>query len=189
LRSILALGIALILLLPADGKAAVKTFMLSWQDNSSDEDGFRIYRDGVLIGTIGADITTYSDSASGNEGQQFCYQVSAFNAAGESAKTDPVCGTIPFSTVPIAPSTIVALASDTSISLSWHDNSGNEEYFEIEFTRQKPPAMNLLRTGSNITSYLFTGLKKNTQYQIRLRAGNAAGVSPWSQSLAVITSR
>jgi hypothetical protein len=48
-----------LVLLPLSGGKSVK---ISWQDNSNNEAGFKIYRDGALIHTTIADITTFIDS-------------------------------------------------------------------------------------------------------------------------------
>ena len=65
---------------------------LSWQDNSDNEDGFRIYRSDTgaegtfsLIATVGADVETYSDT---DLGSTYYYRVRAFNAVGDSNYTE-----------------------------------------------------------------------------------------------------
>lgn len=68
------------------------TALLSWEDNSHDEEGFRIYKvigeDKTKIAEVGPNTTTYidKDAADGS-----CYVVTAFNAAGESQPTGLVC--------------------------------------------------------------------------------------------------
>jgi len=62
---------------------------LNWNDNSSNETGFKIERspDGTnftQIGTVGANVTTYADPGLPS-GQRFNYRVRAYNAAGNSA--------------------------------------------------------------------------------------------------------
>lgn len=67
---------------------------LTWDDNSADEEGFRVYRAEsmfapfVLIGTVPADTTSYVDE-DGRVGH--CYRVSAFNVSGESQPTNNGC--------------------------------------------------------------------------------------------------
>lgn len=55
---------------------------LQWLDNSNNEDGFNIYRDGNKIATVTN--TVYQD-AELKPGQTYQYIVKAFNSAGESA--------------------------------------------------------------------------------------------------------
>jgi len=74
---------------PADlaGKALSKSAAgLYWSDNSSNEDGFRIYRDGTAIATVGANRTNHEDTGLAM-GKTYKYVVRAFNAAGESGLT------------------------------------------------------------------------------------------------------
>ena len=55
---------------------------LRWLDRANNEDGYRVYRDGNLLATLGAGSTTYSDvaPASGN----YNYTVEAYNGSGDS---------------------------------------------------------------------------------------------------------
>ena len=74
---------------------------LSWVDNSTNEAGFNVYRrlgagQFERIASVGADGVTYVDPASAPGA---CYQVTAFNAIGESAPTNTAC----LDTVPNAP--------------------------------------------------------------------------------------
>ena len=70
---------------------------LSWQDASLNEQGFRVYRrrqiDGAetLLASVGANATTYQD-VSVLVSTVYCYRVSAYNAAGESPKSNEACG-------------------------------------------------------------------------------------------------
>jgi hypothetical protein len=56
---------------------------LQWLDNSSDEDGFIIYRDDILIDKIGANASTYQDTNL-EPNMTYKYTVKAYNQAGES---------------------------------------------------------------------------------------------------------
>jgi hypothetical protein len=62
---------------------------LNWTDNSNDEDGFRIYRDGSSVDTVGANTTSYTDTGL-SSGTTYTYEVAAYNASGESAKSNQV---------------------------------------------------------------------------------------------------
>lgn len=74
------------------GGCKANTARLSWEDNSHDEEGFRIYKitgaDKTKIAEVGPNTTTYidEDAADGS-----CYMVTAFNSAGESQPTALVC--------------------------------------------------------------------------------------------------
>ncbi|MDH5506081.1 MAG: fibronectin type III domain-containing protein [Anaerolineae bacterium] len=60
------------------------TVTLTWKDNASNESGFRIYRDGKLIGTVGANTTKFTDPDA-PAGLGYNYSVKAYNNAGESS--------------------------------------------------------------------------------------------------------
>ena len=82
---------------PADLTAAlagVQQINLSWTDNSSNETGFRVERVAgagafLEIGTVAADITTYSDTTV-QSGITYSYRVIAFNSSGDSLPSNTV---------------------------------------------------------------------------------------------------
>jgi len=79
---------------PAELNAA--QLNLTWTDNSTNEDGFKIERrttgSFVQIATVGPNITSYTDSNL-TAGSIYCYQVRAFNASGESSFSNNSCAT------------------------------------------------------------------------------------------------
>jgi hypothetical protein len=66
--------------------------LLQWSDRSNGELGFRIYRDGLIVGEVPANTTTYADYFTGSTTVTYSYRVSSYNAAGEA-----LGGTISFS--------------------------------------------------------------------------------------------
>lgn len=58
--------------------------LLMWSDNSSNESGFEIERDGVFIASVSAGTTSYADSGVVNY-VPYVYRVRAYNSAGASA--------------------------------------------------------------------------------------------------------
>jgi hypothetical protein len=73
---------------------------LTWTNNSTNEDGFKIERATGTTGTFaqiaitGANATSYSDSGLA-DATTYCYRVRAFNTAGDSAYSNVACGTTP----------------------------------------------------------------------------------------------
>ena len=57
---------------------------LGWADMAGNETSYRVYRDGNLIATLGANATTYTDSPPGSG--PYVYGVEASNAAGASSR-------------------------------------------------------------------------------------------------------
>ena len=87
------------LCLLAVSPALAAQLTLTWTDNAADELGFRIERrlspSGPYseITTVGPNVTTYADTTV-TAGQAYCYQVRAFNAAGNSGFSNEACGTV-----------------------------------------------------------------------------------------------
>lgn len=76
---------------------------LSWTDNASNEDGFRVYRGlnkgplTLLIEIIGANVQTFTDKTLVQDpmvDNAYCFDVSAFNTAGESLHSNQACKTV-----------------------------------------------------------------------------------------------
>ncbi len=57
---------------------------LGWIDQASNEDGYRLYRDGSLIATLGANATSYEDNPP--RGEVHTYSLEAFNSGGASTQ-------------------------------------------------------------------------------------------------------
>jgi hypothetical protein len=62
-------------------------FILQWNDNANNEDGYRVYFNNALLATLPANTTTYPHVVGLlGPGVSFTYDVEAYNAAGASAK-------------------------------------------------------------------------------------------------------
>lgn len=88
---------------------------IEWDDNSSDETGFRIERatSGAFspIGTVGANVVSYTDFTA-DQNVEYQYRVCAYNDAGDSAYTNIISNTPAFVT---QPSTVGALTSGNDL--------------------------------------------------------------------------
>jgi hypothetical protein len=64
---------------------------LGWMDAANNESGYRIYRNGTLINTIGDNSSVYTDHPP--QGGPYTYKVEAFNGVGSAASSvnDPGC--------------------------------------------------------------------------------------------------
>jgi len=56
---------------------------ITWDDNSANEEGFRVYRNGVDIATLESNKTSYLDTELAPK-SSYSYEVAAFNRSGES---------------------------------------------------------------------------------------------------------
>ncbi len=58
---------------------------LTWEDKADNEEGYRVYREGERIKTLGEDAENYSDNPS--FGGPYDYAVEAFNDSGASGRS------------------------------------------------------------------------------------------------------
>ncbi|MEL7025331.1 MAG: fibronectin type III domain-containing protein [Pseudomonadota bacterium] len=178
------------------GSATASSLTLNWTDTSDNETGFRVFRSEsengsyVEIATTLAAEANYVDRAL-RPSTEYWYRVSAFNSAGESTASRSANGTTlaPPSAVPEAPTEPgIANLGETSVTITWVDNSDNETGFELgTCTGTIVVSSNLLRcmngftqfaqVGADITALQVTGLQPNTRYDIFVRAFNSAGES------------
>lgn len=166
---------------------------LTWTDNSTNEDSFRIERSLNLlsgytpIAIVGANAISYANTGLSSSTKYF-YRVLAKNAGGssvytnvDSATTDPA--------PPNAPSVLTATAaSNFQINLSWTDNSTDETGFKIEIALVSGgPFTEIATVGANVTTYASTGLDPNKAYFYRVRAYNVSGNSSYSNEATATT--
>jgi hypothetical protein len=170
---------------------------LSWTDNSTDEDGFKVKRcsgtnctPSSVVATVGANITSYSDTGL-SANTTYRYVVVAYNGSGDSGPSPLASATTQQLPAPSAPTNLGATAiSSSQINLSWTDTSDNEDGFKIE----RCTGLNcsnfaqVAQVGANAESYSdITGLSASTTYTYRVRAYNAGGNSGYSNTANATT--
>ena len=176
---------------------------LTWSDNSSDEDGFRIERcvgtgcvDFAEMLTVGANVVSFNNT--GLTAQTvYRYRVLAFSAAGNSSYSNVAEATTPAPPPPpppppSAPTGLNAVAlTYNHVELNWVDNSGDEDGFQIErCTGTIAACVSFGQIGqvfAGITAISDFGLLAQTTYTYRVRAFNANGQSAYSNSAQVTT--
>lgn len=93
-----------------------------------DTTGFFVYRDGDPLILLSSSVTSYDDTdVSGNS--TYCYQVSAFNPAHASDRSNIACATTPPDTeAPTAPDKLIATISYLNeVTLRWVESTDNVE--------------------------------------------------------------
>ena len=163
---------------------------ISWSDNSTDEDGFKIERRLGQTGTwneiaqTGPNVTSFNNTGL-PASTEYCYRVRAFNAGGNSGYSNIDCATTN-PNVPNAPSNLIAIVNQNplSVELNWTDNSDNEDGFVIE--RDSPVANFVVidTVGQNVTTFVDTTVTITT-YIYRVKAFNISGDSPYSDTAQV----
>jgi hypothetical protein len=161
---------------------------LAWQDNSNNENGFRIERspNGTTgwteIATTSAAATTYQDTTVAAS-TQYWYRVRAFNGAGDSGNSNVANTTTPAAPLPpAAPGSLAAsAASSVQINLTWADLSSDETGFKVERSLDGINGWTQIGTTlAGVTSYADGARTANTTYWYRVRATNTAGDSDYS---------
>jgi transcriptional regulator CtsR len=162
---------------------------LTWQDNSSDETGFKIERKTgsgsySQIATVGAGVTSYSNAYL-SAGTTYYYRVRAYNAAGNSNYSNEASAT----TLPLPPPapTLKSPASGSTVStltprLEWNASSGATDYGLQVATTSSFTTLLVNQTGITDLYYdIAPGtLNWNTYYYWRVNARNSYGTSSWS---------
>lgn len=106
---------------------------LTWNDNSNNENGFRIERkspDGnfILIDSVGANVTTYNDESVADT--LYIYRVNAFGAAGVSGYSNE---TSVITSVPVELTSFTASLGNNTVILNWITSTEENNFgFEIQ---------------------------------------------------------
>jgi hypothetical protein len=172
---------------------------LSWIDNDSSEQGFKLERctgagcsDFAQVATLAANVTSYANTGL-LAATSYTYRVRAYNGAGDSDFSNTAEATTPAApALPAAPSNLTATTvSKSQINLAWTDNAGNEDGFRIQRCKGSTCTnfAQIASVGPNVTTYANTGLSKSTTYRYRVLAYNASGSSGYSNIAAATTLR
>jgi len=165
---------------------------ISWDDNSLDETIFKVERSDDSGATWTQIATTFADEPSYKDysvttGTTYSYRVRAYNAVGNSSYSNTV--TLSPLSVPEAPSNLVVIAaSDTSIIVSWTDNSDDEVGFKLQRSLDGISSWGTVYTAlEGETNYTDTGLTHSTTYHYRIFAYNDIGESSYSDTAEATT--
>jgi hypothetical protein len=167
---------------------------VTWQDNSTNETGFEVYRSTTgpssafaLLASMSPDAISYSDVGLSHS-TQYCYKIRAFRTTGRKTSYSPFsaigCATTPAPPTPpgppSAPSNVDAVAL-APIQVWWSDNSTNEDGFRIE--RSTDGGVSWATAGTAPYS-IFTDEGRSVEQQVcyRVFAFNAFGDSPPSNT-------
>jgi autotransporter-associated beta strand protein len=168
---------------------------LSWTNNATNATSVVIQRsnDGVNFTQIGATAnnrTNYSDTSL-SPGTTYYYQVVANNADGNAPDSNTAHASTQAAQPPAAPSGLTAAGVATNqVNLTWIDNSGNEDGFNLERSTNGGNYGSVAMVAAGVTNYSDTGLAAGTAYFYRVQAfrscwGNSAYSDPTSATTSV----
>ena len=164
---------------------------LSWQDNSTDEEGFAIERkvgneDYEEIDRVGPNIRNYTDDNKGSglvENTTYTYRVRAFRGSTYSNYSNEATTT---TSLMLPPTNLQAIGGERSMFLMWQSTTSNQLGFEIERKHPTPlnpnDSYNLIGTvGSEQRTYsdLFV-YSDGKPYYYRVRAYNQTDKTDYS---------
>ena len=168
--------------------------VLGWQDNSSNETSFYIERcegDGctnfTALAAQWADFPSYTDYSTA-AGRNYSYRVRAYNAGGYSPYSNTASVVTP--RPPVAPTRLTATTlTGSSIALKW--TNGTTDQTEVRIERCRGLACTnfnqVAALPGTATTFVDNGLAARTTYRYRVRAHNALGDSPYSNTISART--
>ena len=165
--------------------AAADSVDLTWTDHSPDESAFHIERMAdnefvyTEIATVGADVTTYTDSGLACS-TSYVYRVRAYRSSDDTFSAYSNLANFSNTTAcppPAAPSDLTATGVSTAqIDLAWTDHTDDEESFLIERAPAGSDDWEEIGTvGTNVTAYADDGLACGTAYDYRVRVYRSKG--------------
>lgn len=165
---------------------------LTWND-VSDETYYKLERS--LLETTGfteivrpsANTVTYTDIGL-NPTTTYYYRIRATNNYGDSSYSNVASATTATSSIPKAPSSLVATAnSPFQITLTWTDNSNEEQGVRIERKTSTTDFAEIGTASANAISYADATVSADTAYTYRVRAYNVMGNSNYSNEASATT--
>ncbi len=174
----------------ADGSVALK-----WKDRSSVEAGYEIeLKTGTAafakIGEVAADVTSTSSIKGFALNTNYEFRVRAVRFVNLVRVFSD------YSNISIAKTSLLgnpsnlagSVLSDTSIKLTWKDNSAREHLFVIE--RRRAGTTEFTNTGSvgeNVKEYDVTGLIPGASYDFRVGSSEFSGTPAYSSTVRLTT--
>jgi hypothetical protein len=178
---------------PVSVKTASRSIELEWADNSTNEIEFvlemssNLGQNWELKGQPAAN-TPRSLVTNLTPAKEYWFRVQARNAVGTSGYSEVLRETTR-GEPPLAPGNLVAgKITQTSVDLVWKDNSSDEQFFDVEISRDRGQTWQLFKAlAANCVALAVTGLDPGTEYWFQVRARNAAGSSSPAGPVQVIT--
>ncbi len=156
---------------------------VAWSDNSDNEKGFVIRRNGELVTVTKSNVETIDFCSGLKPATTYKISVSAQNSAGESSAIEGYVTTPKLLTAPEAPSELRAVAvSENMVRLSWSDNADNETAYEIYMDGKWIKSLD-----ADSNCFVVDGLESGSRYTFHVEAKNSIGST--NSNIIVITTK
>ncbi len=162
------------------------TYVLNWEDESWDEDGFEVWMrttnsESSLYSTLSANTKTLTITGLSSVNIYY-FKIRAFKGNLYSDFTDEVVTPL------LAPSNVTGVADNTPrVILSWRDNSTNETYFEIQRTYAGGTSYSIAGyAAANEVQFVDNNVYRGTGYNYRIRSVNNYSASEWTDVITVV---
>ncbi|MFM2066615.1 MAG: hypothetical protein RLZZ584_1524 [Pseudomonadota bacterium] len=167
------------------GAVTTTSVTLNWTDASTDETAFDIYRNAVKVGSVGPNITTFTDIGL-TAATAYTYQVFAVNAAGQTGSNTLVATTASLAP-PLAPTLATAAATPARVvTLGWVDNAADETGYQVlRSLAATGPFAQVATAAANATSATDTTALPGTTYFYQVVA--VRGTVPSTPATATLT--
>jgi fibronectin type 3 domain-containing protein len=147
---------------------------VTWDDATDNVavTGYRVYRNGSLIGNVDASTLSLVDGGR-DDGVTYTYRVAAYDAAGNlSALSDPHSVTTPDTTAPTTPTNLKAVSSANRVALTWTGSTDNVGVTNYVVYRDGLPLATPLATDRSYTDNAPDG---DTLHHYQVTARDQAG--------------
>ncbi|MDQ5766962.1 fibronectin type III domain-containing protein [Thiothrix subterranea] len=161
---------------------------LKWQDNSSNEAGFKIERcagatctNFAVIQSTGANVVAFNNTGL-TAGTVYRYRVRAFKGTLYSSYTTIVNAQTTPKPLTKPTSLKTTVLAGKQIRLNWKDANTTETGFKIERCTGASCTnfAEIASVGANVLTFTNTGLQAGTEYRYQIRAFNSSSFSPYS---------
>jgi hypothetical protein len=183
--------------------SALNTYQiqLNWQEASGqNQTGFNIYRcqgasctNFSKVASVGGSVFTYTDGSSSNpltQNTTYTYQVTAFNASGESGPSNTASATTQSEPAPSGLSSTAGRNRRRDfVHLSWTNHSTDADGIHIERCNGSTCSnfSQIATAGANATTYTDNTVARAITYSYRVRAHSPGGFSGYSNVTTVTT--
>jgi fibronectin type 3 domain-containing protein len=156
-----------------------------WATSAGTVSGFRVERSAGGTGPWEAAKTTDGSTRSyvdgGRESEKaVCYHVVALYATSESNPSSADC-----TTPPASPTSLVAVPASDGVTLTWRDNSGVEDQYEVQRSVDGGSFSALTTLPPNSASYRDAAIAVKSTYWYRIQARKDGGVSDNSNTVTI----